>query len=509
MLDIKDDYIELFENINKNNSLVSKKLDKKKQKEISHYSTPNNIAEYMAKRLVNQKIKNPKKIKILDPGAGTGILGIILILKLIVLYPTSHFSLVAYENDSVISKLLYKNLDLLRNWLRNRSYSFSFEIKNNDYILEENSLLQNPAFKHEKNYDFIIANPPYKKVKKNSLYVETMPFIVYGASNKYSFFLAKSVIELKDNGTMAYIVPRSWMSGTYFKNFRNFIFKFGSVIEIHSFNDRNNFFGTSQVLQELVIIIFQKKHFKSINYYNHDSLKMMGKDSKISANVNEVIVGPEKKVYNITNLEQLRIANLFRSFGNRFSDIGIKMHTGLTVCFRNKKFLRNKPSENTVPIFYSQNLKKSGIELNKNQGQYITMEHPGFLQNNKNYLFIKRFSTKEEKRRIQISFYNAREFSNYSKISTDNKLNFVSSKDNELLKGVFLVMASTKFDIYYRLLNGNTQVNSSEINEMYFPSKKFIKHLSKNISINNIVHLSQQDIDNIFDTNICKWENQY
>lgn len=509
MIDINNNYPELFQKIHENNLFFSQNLGREKQKEISHFSTPNNVAEYMANRLVQRATDNIDNYKILDPGAGTGTLGIIVILKLIKRYPNASFCLIAYENDHIIANLLYKNLQLLSDWLLERSYDFSFEVRTDDYILEDNELLQNSAFKHEKNYDLIIANPPYKKVIKSSPYVETMPFIVYGAPNKYSFFLAKSVIELKQNATMVYIVPRSWMSGKYFEKFRQFILKLGSITELHSFDNRNNIFGKSKVLQELVIIVFTKKQSNIIDYYHHESIDNLGTDSKIRTTSDTVIVGPEKKVYSITKQEQLEVIDLFRSFKTKLSDTGLKMHTGLTVCFRNKNNLRNSPDKDNVPIFYSKNLSSYEVNLNKEVEQYITIENSGLLQKNKNYLFIKRFSTKEESRRIQLSFYNSDKFKKYSMISTDNKLNFVSSENEELLKGAFIIMASTKFDEYYRLLNGNTQVNSSEINEMFFPPKEFIKCLSRKISINNISNLSQQNIDSIFDHSIYEWRNRH
>ena len=38
---------------------------------------------------------------------------------------------------------------------------------------------------------------------------------------------------LKDNGEMVYIIPRSWTSGAYFREFRRYLFTYGKINNIH------------------------------------------------------------------------------------------------------------------------------------------------------------------------------------------------------------------------------------------------------------------------------------
>ena len=50
-------------------------------------------------------------------------------------------------------------------------------------------------------------------------------------------------------------------------------------------------------------------------------------------------------------------------------------------------------------------------------------EQKGLMQDNHNYLFVKRFTAKEEPRRLQCGVYLSKKFPQYSKISTQNKVN--------------------------------------------------------------------------------------
>ena len=46
-----------------------------------------------------------------------------------------------------------------------------------------------------------------------------------------------------------------------------------------------------------------------------------------------------------------------------------------------------------------------------------------------------------------------------------------------LVYGLYVLFNSTAYDLYYRILNGSTQVNSTEINSMPVPSIKIIEEM--------------------------------
>ena len=96
--------------------------------------------------------------------------------------------------------------------------------------------------------------------------------------------------------------------------------------------------------------------------------------------------------------------------------------------------------------------------------------------------FCKRFTAKEEPRRLQCGIYLSEEFSEYEFIGTENKINFIEKIDGtelskESLFGIFALLNSTLFDNYYRILNGSTQVNSTEVNQIPVPSLSVINKI--------------------------------
>lgn len=107
------------------------------------------------------------------------------------------------------------------------------------------------------------------------------------------------------------------------------------------------------------------------------------------------------------------------------------------------------------------------------------------MQENKNYLFVRDLTAKEEPRRHTMWGLSIIEnFHRYKKISTQNKINFIDGVLTEmsecLVYGLYVLFNSTIYDEYYRILNGSTQVNSTEINNMPVPELKRFRKWEEN-----------------------------
>ena len=118
--------------------------------------------------------------------------------------------------------------------------------------------------------------------------------------------------------------------------------------------------------------------------------------------------------------------------------------------------MRDEAEEGAIPLFYSQHIKQGKVEFPiQKEHEYVVTEQKGLMQDNKNYLFVKRFTAKEEPRRLQCGVYLAKRFPQYQKISTQNKINFVDGVLTEmsecLVYGLYVLFNSTLYDEYYRI----------------------------------------------------------
>lgn len=460
-------------------------MPKDERKKYGQFFTGMETARFMAS-LYNIS-EDKTTISVLDPGAGSGILSCAFIERLDQLDFIQSIKVTCYEMDENILDLLRENLEYCR---INSQKEISYEIVTDNYItsqyLDFNHLSngnQNPI-----KYDYVIGNPPYMKISKDAPEATAMPRICYGAPNLYFIFSAMGLFNLKAQGEMVYIIPRSWTSGAYFKRFREYFLTEGKLKHIHLFVSRSKVFDKEDVLQETIIIKVQKtlEKPKSVIITSSNTGSDFDKLTTLTVPYDLVVSGEEYYVYLVTDKSQVNVLKKLHRFDATLPKIGVRMKTGLTVDFRNKEVLRNKEEKGAIPLFYSQHIKQGKVQFPiKKEHEFVVTDKSGLMQENRNYLFVKRFTAKEESRRLQCGVYLAKNYPQYQKISTQNKINFIDGISTEmsecLVYGLYVLFNSTLYDEYYRILNGSTQVNSTEINSMPVPGLKSIQEMGRRL----------------------------
>jgi len=460
-------------------------MPKKERKAYGQFFTSKETARFMAE-LYNIS-DNKSKISILDAGAGSGILSCALIERLEQVASIQTIELTCYENDDNILELLKENLHTCQ---ANSKKDIQIHIITDNYItsqyLDFNHMLGGNS--EPKKYDFVIGNPPYMKISKNAPEATAMPEVCYGAPNLYFIFAAMGLFNLDSNGEMVYIIPRSWTSGAYFKRFRQYFLTEGKLEHIHLFVSRNKVFDKEEVLQETIIIKVKKtiQTPEEVTITSSQSNNDFDNLTFLTVPYNLVVSGNDYYVYLVTDEKEVSVLERLHRFDKTLPDIGLKMKTGLTVDFRNHEILRDDAEEGAIPLFYSQHIKQGEVQFPiQKKHEYVMTDQKGLMQDNRNYLFVKRFTAKEERRRLQCGVYLSKKYPQYKKISTQNKINFVDGLITEmsecLVYGLYVIFNSTLYDEYYRILNGSTQVNSTEINAMPVPDLDSIQEMGKKL----------------------------
>ena len=474
-----------------------KKMPKKARKNKGQFFTSMETAKYMAEMFDLSVV--PEQPKILDPGAGSGILSAAIIDKLNEIGGFSKIHLVCYETDPEIKPLLKNNLKLIRDL---SGIPVEYDLITDNYLLSQQHDFEKDQFATENllKYDIIIANPPYLRIMRDDESAIAMQSVVHGAPNLYFLFASMSLFNLKPGAEMVYIIPRSWTSGLYFLQFRKYLLSFGKLIHIHLFVSRDKVFKDEEVLQETMIIKVRKTNSApdSVLITSSQSNSDFDEITSLIAPYSSVVAGKDLYVFLPTSNDEMEVIHRIHTYDHTLPDEGLRMRTGIVVDFRQWDELRKEPGDHIIPLFYSQHIKDGRVHHNPSGKEYdwIVDSKPGLIQKNKNYVFCKRFTAKEERRRLQCGIYLAEDFSKYTFIGTQNKINYVdmvdgSEMDLQTVYGVFALLNSTLFDVYYRILNGSTQVNSTEINSVPVPPLAIIQKIgerlieSKNITTFN------------------------
>ena len=467
-------------------------ISKKERKKYGQFFTSQKTAEFMAS-LFTIDFSKPE-LRLLDAGAGTGLLTTALVERLRNSGYMGVIFAVCYENDVKVLPTLAENLENLKNTL-----GIKYEIRIDNYLTSQNFVCANFFKKEAEEFDMIIGNPPYLKIAKDAPEALAMPEVCYGAPNLYFLFWAMGINNLKDDEELVYIIPRSWTSGAYFERFRKFLFRHCVITNIHIFGSRDKVFDGESVLQETMIIKVKKTREKPQYVKMSSSETSDFTDIKYYDVDYNTIVAPNQFVFLVTSQEEAEILSRVNSQSNTLESDDLRMRTGLIVDFRTREVLRDNDEDGCFPLFYSHHIRNGRVQWPAGrESEYIVTDKSGYLQENTDYLFVKRFTSKEEKRRLQCGIYLKADHSEYKYISTQNKINYIKCDTPELAYGLYVLLNSTLYDTYYRILNGSTQVNSTEINLMPVPSKESIRQMGRELIG---MELTEQNCDNIVD----KW----
>ena len=178
-------------------------MPKKERKKYGQFFTSKDTARYMAG--LYHVPANQAEVRILDAGAGSGILSCALIERLEQIDFIQKIKLTCYENDGNILNLLKENLQTCR---EKSKKDIQIQIITDNYItsqyLDFNHMIGGDP--DPKKYDFVIGNPPYMKISKDAPEATAMPEVCYGAPNLYFLFAAMGLFDLNDDGEMVYII---------------------------------------------------------------------------------------------------------------------------------------------------------------------------------------------------------------------------------------------------------------------------------------------------------------
>ncbi len=470
----------------------------KDKKNKGQFFTPSSIAGFMGQL---GRSRNGT-ISILDPGCGCAILSISLIEHLVSVGQIDEILLDAYETDSEVIPFTEAAISYLKEWLEKKNVAFSFNIKQDDFVLTNAEILNAEpnifGSASSSKYDFIISNPPYFKLAKSDSRVKVVGNLVDGQTNIYALFMSLSACMLNEGGQMIFITPRSFASGRYFQSFRNHFFSKVAIDFIHLFNTRSGTFAKDDVLQELLILSCHpigdnEKGIITISFSegSYDLEKSYTKEYPSSDIVD--VKSMEKIVYLPVCSKDEAVLNLFKSWDGNMAKYNIKISTGPVVAFRSTEYLQPEEGEDTVPLYWLHNVVKMLADhpvQKKDKCQYIRVADgsKSSLLPNKNYILLRRFSSKDDNSRLVAAPYFGNS-SKYKLIGFENKLNYIYRPKGHMTRsevmGIAALLNSELFDTYFRTFNGNVNVSATELRMMPFPPIHTIREIGNKIILKN------------------------
>ncbi|KXY63497.1 MULTISPECIES: Eco57I restriction-modification methylase domain-containing protein [Bacillus] len=475
------DFLKKIDEISSNTNI---KRSKELNKELNEqFFTPMEIAYYMSSMFTPI---SKSEIEFMDVGAGLGNLTAAFIVSVCEWRKKpKKIRVTLVEIDSTIIDELKANMELCVDLCKKNKIQIEFIFKNKDFIDQTVKELKNNSVLH---YDYIILNPPYKKLSTNTIDKRLLSSVGIDVPNYYAAFVSLAHRLLKDKGQLVCIIPRSFCNGQYFKGFRMDILNNVKIERIHLFESRNDLFYDDVLQETLIMVLAKNRQRLNDTVLISDSITDDFSTVQCLKKKFDNIVFPydTEKIIRIIKENDLAIVERMHSLPCTLEDLDLTVSTGPVVDFREKEgLLRFDGTLFSVPIIYPENFSKGFIEWP------IIGKKPGFLiedvSNVKKlrppgiYVLVKRMSSKEEKRRIIAVVYDS-EFVSSGRVAFDNKVNYFHCKkkgivNRSVAKGLSVYLNSSLVDFYFRTFSGSTQVNVADLKSLRYPTLEILEKM--------------------------------
>ncbi len=473
------------------------------QKEFGQFLTPPHVADLMAAMF---DIRSTH-VRLLDAGAGIGILSAAFVQRQLQRKtPPRRIEVTAYELDSALVPGIEQTYGACRLACQRRDVEFLATIRNTDFIAEAADMQRRDLFSiTQQFFDVAIVNPPYGKLSTTSEGYRLLRAVSAETTNLYTAFLNLIIGLLRSKGELVAITPRSFCNGPYFKPFRRRLLKEMSLRRIHVFESRTAAFKHDNVLQENVVLhaVKDAKAYPTMRVSQSGG----GVDDVVRSRIFRTteIVSPtdtEAFIHIPTCKEHLAARAQVARLESTLDQLGLAVSTGRVVGFRARNHIRQQPEAGACPLIYPCHFDGLFIawpahRSRKPNAIYENAQTQSLLIPAAVYVLTKRFTSKEERRRVVACIYDPNRI-RAQQVGFENHLNYIHAGgkglDMLIAKGLWAYLNSSALDLYFRQFNGHTQVNATDLRNVRFPTERQLRAIGSFIGDTG---MDQKEMDQI------------
>ena len=456
------------------------------KRELGQFFTPPQLATFIASFF----IRPLSDWRVIDAGAGSGVLTVALLQKVLVQKPRpASFHVTAYEIDPAAIEQLRQTLESCAALCEECGVRFTSELRTEDFIEHTTSSLEQGFFAPAlRTFNAAIVNPPYRKLAVGSRSHRQLREAGIDVSNLYSGFLALLSRLLEADAELVAIVPRSFCNGPYFRAFRQDFLGRMALRRLHVFESRTAAFSNESVLQENIILRAERSSFPPRTVEISSSRGDFTDSVRSHLLPWSEVVSPkdEQMFIRLPASEREHSArSQLAEITGRLQDLGLTVSTGKIVDFRAREHLRPEPAPGSHPLLYPSHFEAGllcwpKIGGKKPNGIDVPTTRTDLLIPAGVYVVVRRFSSKEEKKRIVASLVDpARLPSGVEWIGLENHLNYFHAAGRglslSLAKGLMAYLNWSVVDAYFRHFNGHTQVNATDLRSLPYPTAETLE----------------------------------
>ena len=460
-------------------SFLTSREDAEKKRQLGQFFTPKPMASLLASFVSESN----SDIRMLDAGAGSGALIEAMIWRFCSANrPPARFVVDAWEVDGAAIPSLRKTLDECERRCAVAGIAFEATLHHADFIEAAVSRVRSDWFDARgAGYTLALLNPPYRKIRADSRERKMLHSVGIETSNLYTAFVSLAARLLEPGGELVAITPRSFCNGPYFRPFREDFLARLTLHRVHVFESRSAAFRSDDVLQENVIICATRGASQAGPVLISSSSGERGAAIRERIVTYAEVVSPQDKERFIRLPSEETFDDAAKAMAQlpaTLADLGLSVSTGRVVDFRARDFLRASADSETAPLIYPSHFDAGLVRWPRNDSRKPNaivncVETSDLLVPGGIYVLVKRFTAKEERRRVVASIYDSARVAG-GPVGFENHLNYFHLRgmglEMRLARGLSAFLNSTVLDNYFRIFSGHTQVNATDLRALRFPS---------------------------------------
>ncbi|MFE8601568.1 Eco57I restriction-modification methylase domain-containing protein [Archangium violaceum] len=342
------------------------------------------------------------------------------------------------------------------------------------------------SLKHQatSEFDLLIGNPPYGRVKLAPTIRKRFARSLYGHANLYGLFLDLAVELTKPEALIAYVTPTGFLCGEYFKNLRALLAASAPPVALEFISKREGVFD--DVLQETLLAVFRKG--ATANAPEVRFVEVADERVKVTS-AGQMGLPPSAELPWIVPRAPATVglATQMRSMRTRLADWGYAVRTGPLVWNRYKDQLRQRQEPGSVPLIWAEAVGPDGTfafrAARRNHAPFFMIkEGDDALVVRSSCVLLQRTTSKEQARRLVAAQLPTAFLAEHGAITVENHLNMivpiVESPPVDT-KTLAAFMNSEIADRAFRCISGTVAVSAYELEAMPLPSAWAMKGLTQ------------------------------
>lgn len=459
------------------NKLIRRTVAESGQR-LGRYFTPRAAAAELAYLLPPIE---KEEVRLLDAGAGTGILSAAAIEALCKQGGVRRILLDAYETDERMLPSLADILERIRRRARHDyGVRLTVTIHPTDFLLDARGLAEPRG--GQARYDLVLLSPPVGVPEEGSPAAEFCRRVLPKGTDLGLLFAEAAAARLSEDGAMAAILPLSFADSVNAIPLRERLFARAPLVSLTL-----DVGARGERRDKTMLCLFrygEEPPTLRVRVAKGDAIEEL---PPIPYHV--AVYSEEYKVLLAKSREDIALVRAMNSFPCRLSDLGLTVHTGLAIETKYPECMRSARVDGAVPLLHPAGLRDGQMEFppRGREKAYIVPRIPSLASENRTMVLVKRVPSRADGRHLVAGVYFSAQLPRDRMISTANKLNVIEGLEEEmtadLASGLAAVLSCSYYERYCALTGSFCRVNAAALAALPLPDRDVILGIGRRLSV--------------------------